>query len=154
MSSAPQPRTKVFISYSHRDVAFRERLETHLTPLERTGTIERWDDTRLRTGQRWQSEIEQALASARIAILLVSPDFLASSFIQNEELPKLLAAEQERGLVIMSVILKPCRFGNTALAQFQALNPPEQYLAKLPEHEQDAYWLKLTEEIESIPLPP
>ena len=62
-----------------------------IAPLEREGRIERWDDTRIRPGSEWRSEIKQALERARAAVLLISADFLASDFIQDNELPPLLS---------------------------------------------------------------
>ena len=113
-------RTKVFISYSHEDKLTLERLQVHLKPLEREGLVDRWDDTRIRTGQRWKEEIEKALASAKVAVLIISADFLASDFIHSDELPRLLAAEEEEGLVVMPVILSPSRFSRTpSLSNFR-----------------------------------
>ena len=74
--------------------------------------IERWDDTRLQTG-RWRDQIERAIDSAKVAILLVSADFLASDFIENEELPPLLDKAQRKGTVILPVILTSCLFTET-----------------------------------------
>ena len=148
-------RTNIFISYSHRDADWLRRLQVFLRPLEREGLIERWDDTRLRTGQRWEDEIEKALASAKVAILLISADFLASDFITNNELPPLLAAAQSKGLVVMPVLLKPCRFSRTpSLSVFQAVNPGLKPLVDMTEGEQDALWDRLTREIEELLPPP
>jgi len=150
MAQAASDRTKVFISYSHKDDWALERFKVHLNPLEREG-LERWDDTRIRTGQRWKDEIEKALASARVAVLLISADFLASDFIHSNELPHLLAAEEKEGLIVKPVILSPCRFSRTpSLSQFQAVNSPDKPLTSLSTSEQDAVWDKLTEDIEDM----
>jgi hypothetical protein len=149
MTDATSNRTKVFISYSHKDDWALQRLQTHLKPLEREDVLERWDDTRIRTGQRWREEIEKALASAKVAVLLVSADFLASDFIHNDELPPLLVAEEKEGLVVMPVILGPCRFDRTpSLSQFQSVNSPSKPLSSLSEAERDVVWDKLVRDIE------
>ena len=141
-------RTKVFISYSHKDTAWLDRLHVHLRPLEREGKIDRWDDTRIRTSQQWKEEIRKAITMAKVAVLLISADFLASDFIATDELPPLLAAAQLEGVRIMPVIAKPCRFSQTpSLSQFQAVNPGLKALISMPEAEQEELYVKLTNDI-------
>ena len=74
------------MSYSHEDRPWLERLRVHLRPLERAGLVDLWDDRRIKPGTRWRDEIRNAMAEARIAVLLVSADFLASDFIASNEL--------------------------------------------------------------------
>lgn len=40
----------VFISYSHKDEVWKDRLVTHLAGLERDGRLRVWDDRRIRAG--------------------------------------------------------------------------------------------------------
>jgi hypothetical protein len=148
-SVSPAPtRSKVFISYSHSDVRWLKRLQVHLAPLEREGKIDRWDDTRIRTSQQWRDEIRKAVDATKVAVLLVSADFLASAFIADNELPPLLAAAKIDGAFIMPVIISPCRFAETpTLSAFQAVNPPSSPLVGMRQHNREAVWVKLTNDI-------
>src|SRR5262245_18781783 len=141
-------RRKIFVSYSHKDRKWLERLQVHLKPLERDGLVEFWDDTRIRTGDEWRREINEALNSAAVAVLLISADFIASDFIAAEELPPLLAAAQKEGVKILPLILSPSRFEKIeSLSRYQSINPPSEPLIKLRKGEQEEYLVKLSDDI-------
>jgi len=141
-------RDRVFISYSHKDARWLQRIQVHFSPLERQGKIQRWDDTMITPGTKWRDEISLALSCAKVAVLLISADFLASDFIVNEELPHLLSAAENDGVVIVPVILSPCAFNSIeTLAQFQSINPPSQPLSGLSKTKREQLLVKLTEVI-------
>jgi hypothetical protein len=140
---------RVFVSYSHADEEFLHRILVHLRPLEREGLIDLWSDGKIRVGDRWREEIRRELADARIAVLLVSADFLASEFIITNELPPLLVAAEEKGTRIMPVIVKPSRFlRDDRLSRFQALNDPRYPVIRMNEAEREELYAKLGESIE------
>jgi hypothetical protein len=141
------PHSQVFISYSHKDAAYLERLQEHLKPDVRDGNIALWVDTQLKAGDEWKKEIEAALDAAQFAILLVSVSFLASDFVAKEELPKLLLAAEERGVVIVPVILTPCSFPRSVLKKYQTINEPSKPLSLMPEAERDVIWNRLVERV-------
>lgn len=143
-------RTDAFISYSHADQAWLQRIKVHLRPLERDHGVVIWQDTNLRGGQRWRQEIDQALAKAKVAILLVSPDFLASDFIHYNELPPLLEAAAQDGLVILSVIVSACAFGRSPLSEFQAINSPDTPLDSLTPGEVNKVLVKLFTRVDEL----
>jgi len=141
-------RTRVFISYSHKDTRWLERLKVHLKPYERDRLIDRWDDTRIASGQNWRKEIRNALDEAAVAVLLISADFLASDFIASDELPTILEEAETGSMEILPVILKPCGFRETSrLSRCQSVNAPENPLINLTEGEQEAVWVKVVEDI-------
>jgi hypothetical protein len=113
-------RTKVFVSYSHRDREWLERLLVHLAVLERRGLIHVWSDTRIAVGADWQKEIETALSQSQVAVLLVSPVFLASDYIWKEEMPRIMA-HREQGMEVLPLIVRPCAWRlEEHLSQLQA----------------------------------
>lgn len=122
----------VFISYSHRDKEWCEQIERALKALKfsrlnmadlKSGrlhdkshfTYSAWTDRDISPGQQWAQEIDAAITQARIAVLLVSTDFLASEFILEEEVPRLYDRQQE--LAILPLIVRPCVWNNTAWLQ-------------------------------------
>jgi hypothetical protein len=143
-------RPSVFVSYNHADIEALRRLQVHLKPLQKKGEIELWADTEIKAGDKWRDQIAEALDRAAIAVLLISPDFLASDFIVDNELPPLLQAAEQKGTVILPVILKPSRFlRDENLSPFQAINPPSRPLLSLPPIEQDRIWDEVAQAIES-----
>jgi len=137
-SSAPSQRTSVFISYSHKDRVWLDRFKTAFAPAVRTDRVKVWDDTQIPVGSRWMDEIKAALQSARIALLLVTPDFLASDFIANEELRNFLIASGQGGLKIYWVAVRDSLFQVSELGSYQAANSPDRPLAGLKKADQDS----------------
>jgi hypothetical protein len=139
---------QVFICYSRQDAEWLDRLLEHLSPLARAQIAEPWSDRNIGYG-RWFEKLVKAIESARVAVLLVSSAFLASDFINKEEVPRLLAQEQQKGMVILPVIVTPSWFENIdSLSQFQSVNPPNQPLNNMSEYDQDLLFVKVAELIE------
>jgi formylglycine-generating enzyme required for sulfatase activity len=134
----PPERNQLFISYSHADRDWVERLQKMIKPLVRSEALRLWDDSRIPPGAKWKAEIEKALASAKVALLLVSDDFLASEFVINKELPPLLRAAEHEGLCILWVCLGPCFYEATPIHDYQAVLPPEEPLEALSPVQQKA----------------
>ena len=124
-------RDLVFISYSHVDGEWLAKLKTHLKPFVREAKMKIWDDTQIRAGADWKQGITQALAAVKVAVLLVSPEFVASDFITAEEVPPLMAAAKNGGVTILWVPVRASSYKQTPIAAYQALHPPTTPLATL-----------------------
>ena len=134
----PPERDQLFISYSHVDRGWVERLQKMIQPLVRSEALRLWDDSQITAGAKWKVEIEKALASAKVALLLVSDDFLASEFVINKELPPLLRAAEAEGLRILWVCLGPCFYEATPIHEYQAVLPPGEPLEAMGPVQQKA----------------
>ena len=109
-----------------------------------------WDDQQIEVGAKWREEIEQALASATVAVLLVSPAFLASNFIHNEEIPKLLKAAEERGLVVFWIPVRASSYKETQIVDYQSAHPPTQPIARMRPEDRDDAWVKICEKLGKV----
>jgi dipeptidyl aminopeptidase/acylaminoacyl peptidase len=148
-ATPPKPaRRNVFVSYSHKDRGWLDRLKVMADPLIDDGTVDWWDDSEIKPGAQWRAEIERALATAKVAVLLVSPEFLASPFIKTQELPQLLAAAKSEGLILLWVHVRSCLWKRTAIEKYQAAHDVDRPLFARLEHEQDDELLKVAEQIE------
>ena len=98
----------IFISYSHVDEKWKERLVKQLKVLELEGALEVWDDRRIAAGDDWLPAITQEMERAKVAVLLISADFLTSKFIRSTEVPAVLARRQTGGLRVIPLIVHPC----------------------------------------------
>ena len=113
---------KVFISYAHKDEPFKDDLLTVLKPLERKGILEIWQDRKIEEGDEWRREIEKAMNECDMALLFISKNFLASPFIQDNEVPRLLQRRKEEGLRVVPIIISPCMWkSEPVLSDLQAL---------------------------------
>jgi hypothetical protein len=137
----------IFISYCRKDKYWLDRLQVHLTPLLRGSSVIAWDDTKIRPGTEWREEINKAMASAKVAVLLVSPDFIASDFIIQEVLPYLKEAADKNQLTIIPVAVRPCEWRTTPFELMQWANDPEKPLSSLRKTGQDKELCKIIKSI-------
>lgn len=113
----------IFISYSHKDELEKQALLLHLGVLENEKLIDLWVDDKINAGGDWSAEIEDAVGKANVAILLVTANFLNSSFILKEEVPKLLRRRREEGLIVFPIIAKACAWEKVSWLSKMNLRP-------------------------------
>ena len=113
---------KVFISYAHKDEVFKDELITMLTSLQRRGIVDAWEDRRIEEGEEWYQSIQNAINQCDLAFLLISSDYLASRFIQEQEQPNLLERRRDMRLRVIPIVVRPCMWqSEPTLKNLQAL---------------------------------
>jgi hypothetical protein len=131
-------RHQVFISYSHKDTEWFRKLQLILAPVEAFHGIKVWDDKEIEPGEFWHDSIRNALAQTKIALCIVSQNFLDSQYITEHELNYLIeeSKKQQVRLLLISAseinlekvpFLKPIQFANDPAKPLDTLSEPEQF---------------------------
>jgi hypothetical protein len=98
----------IFISCSHKDAKWKNKLEVQFRVLARDFQIKVWSDREIVAGDEWLAEINQAIDAAQVAVLLISADYLASEFLLSTELPRLLERRERYGMLVIPILVRPC----------------------------------------------
>jgi internalin A len=103
---------KIFISYSNKDIYYKQELEKFLMPLEKFQVAQSWSGEEVTDGL-WHEQIQDEIQSSDIVILMMSMNFASSDYILNEEVFKALkqmAKNPEKQLVCILVKQFPWSF--------------------------------------------
>ncbi|MBE7385847.1 MAG: SUMF1/EgtB/PvdO family nonheme iron enzyme [Leptolyngbya sp. SIO1E4] len=114
-------RAKVFVSYSHQDEVLRDELAKHLALLERQGVLEIWHDRLIEPGEEEVSQISDYLNQADLILLLVSADFIASSYAYSVEMHQALERHEAGEANVIPIILRSVDWLGTPFGKLQAL---------------------------------
>ncbi|WP_437915617.1 toll/interleukin-1 receptor domain-containing protein [Sorangium sp. So ce302] len=118
-------RTKVIISYSHEDERWRKLVVAQLGVLEQAGLLDLWDDQKVPPGENRFVRLDREMLSARVALLLVSADFLKSAFIVDHEVPRLFEKHERDGMTIYPLLIRACSWENVAWLARMQLRPKD-----------------------------
>lgn len=117
----PAAPVSLFYSYSHKNEALRDELETHLSLLKRQGVIRGWHDRRITAGTEWEGQLDQHFDAVKVILLLVSADFLASDYCYDIEMTRALKRHEAGTARVIPVILRPCDWHAAPFGKLQAL---------------------------------
>ncbi len=98
----------VFISYSHKDEAWKDRVMTHLGVLEKQGHLKLWNDRDIKPGGAWFPRIKDELNKAKVVVMLITANFLTSEFILGKEVPVILQRRRNQDILVLPLVLEPC----------------------------------------------
>src|ERR1700733_14201856 len=112
---------RAFTSYAHSDDAMLKRLHAHLAMLRRDGTLSHWYDRDILAGGNIDREVAKELSQCDLFLALVSPDFLNSRYCYETEMENAIRRHEAGEITIVPIILEPCDWLSSPLAQFKAL---------------------------------
>lgn len=143
-------RDQIFISYSHQDREWLEKFQIALKPFIRNQAFKVWADEQIQTGDNWQKEIDDALDSTKVAVLLVTQNFLASDYINDVELKHFLAQSKKKNVVIFWIAVAQTNYEETPLNAIQCANQPSKPLKSLDENELDEAIVEICRKIKTV----
>jgi len=112
---------EVFCSYAHEDVAWLDKLETHLSLLKRQGLLSPWHDRLIVPGTNWAQAIDTRLETASVILLLISEHFFASDYCVGIEMKRALERQEEGSAVVIPILISEVNWRNTPFMHLQAL---------------------------------
>src|SRR5215217_1137349 len=91
---------RVFVSYSHRNKTFAERLARDLSD----AGLDVWIDFReIQAGEQWRDEIFHGLEQAEIITACLSPDSVNSEWCRRE-----ISTARSKNKLVIPVMVYPC----------------------------------------------
>ncbi|MGH9803191.1 MAG: toll/interleukin-1 receptor domain-containing protein, partial [Blastocatellia bacterium] len=141
------PALRIFISYSHKDKSLLDELLVHLAPMMRDGMIEVSSDSQISAGESWEDALSARLEEADIILALISPDFLASKFVEIEMTRARQRSDSGEARVI-PIVVRPSHWQNSPFARFQASPRDGKPVALW--HSRDEAWLEVSQDIRKI----
>lgn len=136
----------LFISYSHVDDECRKQMRIHLKPLERGQVLRVFDDTQLDRDTGWRGQLIEQLNEAELVVMLVSADFLASTFCFDEEWPVARRRWKAKKAIVTFALVGPCQWKHEDIGKLQGVPT---HGALLPDNKRDAahFWDKVMDKL-------
>ncbi|GAB4519780.1 MAG: hypothetical protein Tsb0020_38350 [Haliangiales bacterium] len=149
-AAAPR-KQRLFYSYAHADEDRRDRLELHLSLLQRQGVIAPWHDRRVAPGSDRRADIDEHLERADIILLLISADFLASDYCWGRETQRAMARHAAGEARVVPIILRACDWHSAPFGDLQAL--PKDTLPVSRWSDEDDAWADIATAIRGLVAP-
>ncbi|MGD1893121.1 MAG: toll/interleukin-1 receptor domain-containing protein [Cyclobacteriaceae bacterium] len=133
----------IFVSYSHKDDDYKEKLLEHLMPLVRLNKASVWDDTSIDAGEEWREEIFSNLNKADVVLCLISSGFIASDFCYTKELKHALEAHNNGVKTVIPIRIREVNWSELPISEIQGL--PGKWMSKIDD---DKSWTEVSKGIE------
>jgi len=143
-------RHQVFISYSHKDQLWFNKLQLMLAPVEAFHGIKVWDDKEIMPGTYWHNAIKNALTQTRLAICLVSRNFISSNYITTNELKYFMEEAARQSIRIFPIAISRIQDHENPFREIQFVNDPAEPFDELSDERQHAILSNMVEQLIKI----
>jgi hypothetical protein len=126
----------VFISYSHKDEDWREKLGAHLAGLRLDKLVSEWHDRKISPGSPYDDVIKQQLASADIVLLLLSADFINSDYSNDVEIAEAMRRHDAGQAVVIPIVLRACEWTHRPYGGLQCFPRDGKPVTDWPTHDE------------------
>lgn len=100
-------KLKGFISYSHKDIKFKEKFDVYIKMLEnRLKIIDFWYDGKIPVGENINDEVKEHLMMSDVIFLLLSPDYVVSYSCYEKELIYAIEKHNQGKVKVIPILLK------------------------------------------------
>ena len=128
-------KKKIFISYSRKNVDYKDRLKIHLNVLEKFKIVDNWSCEQIGIGS-WDDQIQKELDESDIIIYMLSVDFFSSPYILKKEVRDIIEGKHGEKDILCVIV-----------SEFAGLDKIEDYLLKatndnIPDNEKAVLALK------------
>ena len=117
-------KIKIFISYSHKNIKYKEKLLTSLEALKQSYEIEAWHDGMIDAGGNIEENVKCALKTSDLVLLLITDNYLASYYCMKKELLEAIEREKNNKCKVIPVIFQETVLSDT-LSFFEHNRVPE-----------------------------
>src|SRR6266852_236625 len=124
--------------YAHADKRFSNELDKHLNLLQQQGVITTWKSQDIAIDTDTDFPLDVQLDSMQIILLLISPEFIASSYCYGSEMEQILARYSAGTVAAISVLLRPTERQETPLKFLPVLPSKERAISTWSYHD-DAF---------------
>lgn len=97
---------RIFIYHAREDQVLAEQLELFLKPMVRAGLISIWSSSQLEKYKGWEKNLRED--QANIILFLISADFLASQYSENDEFYRAFELHSRGGARVVPILVRPC----------------------------------------------
>lgn len=112
LDKQPKQAKRVFVSYSHQNTEWLNRLKPHLSGLQRSNEIETWTDHAIIPGDEWDQAIKDSMLNADVFILMLSASFIASNYIWDIELKGAFEKYTKEKKMVIPILIEPLDLGS------------------------------------------